>query len=386
LGIPLKYNLRNLMVRRISSLMTVFTIALVVGVFLAIMALANGLNKALISTGSSDNVLVMRESAQSEVQSIVTRDSYQIIETLPGVARDAAGKPITSGEITVLVNIPRKNGQPSNVTVRGVSPAGFSMRPQLKIVEGQMFRSGVGEAVTSRRISERFANMGLGDEIKMGKKTWKIVGIFDAGGTAFDSEIWSDVTDVGEAFDRRDYSSALVRLSSGITPDQFASRVEAEQRLKLEAKPELKYYEEQTSSAGPIKALGTFVAIILGIGACFGGMNTMYAAVAARTKEIGTLRALGFSRLSILTSFVIESLILSFFGGLGGILLSLPVQGITTGTTNFRTFSEVAFSFQLSAALLVTAIIFAAVMGFVGGLLPARMAARLPITRALRQL
>jgi len=386
LGIPLKYNLRNLVVRRVSSLMTVFTIALVVGVFLAIMALANGLNKALISTGSADNVLVMRESAQSEVQSIVTRDSYQVIQTLAGIARDPEGKPLTSGEITVLVNIPRKNGKPSNVTVRGVSAAGFSMRPHLTIIDGRVFRSGVGEAIVSRSISERFASVGIGDNINLGRKSWKVVGIFDAGGTAFDSEIWSDVSDVGDAFDRRDYSSVLLRLSAGITPDQFAGRIEAEQRLKLEAKPEIKYYEEQTSSAGPIKALGTLVAVILGIGACFGGMNTMYAAVAARTKEIGTLRALGFSRLSILTSFVIESLILSFFGGLIGILISLPVQGITTGTTNFRTFSEVAFSFQLSAALFVTAIIFAAVMGFVGGLLPARMAARLPITRALRQL
>ena len=386
MGIPLKYNLRNLVVRRVSSLMTVFTIALVVGVFLAIMALANGLNKALISTGSADNVLVMRESAQSEVQSIVTRDSYQVIQTLAGIARDPEGKPLTSGEITVLVNIPRKNGKPSNVTVRGVSAAGFSMRPHLTIIDGRVFRSGVGEAIVSRSISERFASVGIGDNINLGRKSWKVVGIFDAGGTAFDSEIWSDVSDVGDAFDRRDYSSVLLRLSAGITPDQFAGRIEAEQRLKLEAKPEIKYYEEQTSSAGPIKALGTLVAVILGIGACFGGMNTMYAAVAARTKEIGTLRALGFSRLSILTSFVIESLILSFFGGLIGILISLPVQGITTGTTNFRTFSEVAFSFQLSAALFVTAIIFAAVMGFVGGLLPARMAARLPITRALRQL
>jgi putative ABC transport system permease protein len=386
LAIPLKYNLRNLMVRRISSLMTVFTIALVVGVFIAIMALANGLSQALVSTGSADNILVMRQSAQREVQSVVTRDSYQIIQTLPGVARDADGKPITSAERTVLVNIPRRNGQPSNVTVRGVSQAGFSMRPQLKIVEGRAFRTGVGEAIASRRIAERFAHTSIGDELNMGRKTWKIVGIFDAGGTAFDSEIWSDVDDVGDAFDRREYSSVLVRIAPGITPDQFASRVESEQRLNLEAKSELKYYEEQTSSAAPIKGLGTFVAIILGIGACFGGMNTMYAAVAARTKEIGTLRALGFSRISILTSFVIESLILSFFGGLAGILISLPVQGITTGTTNFRTFSEIAFSFQLSAGLLVTAIIFAAVMGFVGGLLPARMAARLPITRALRQL
>jgi putative ABC transport system permease protein len=387
LAIPLKYNLRNLVVRRVNSLMTVFTIALVVAVSLALMSLANGLNTALVSSGAPSNAIVMRESAQSEVQSIVTKESYQIIQTIPGIARDSSGKPITSGEVTVLVNLPRRQtGEPSNVTVRGVSAAGFSLRPQIKLVDGKMFRTGVGEAIVSRRIANRFASTGLGDQIKLGRRNWTVVGIFEAGNTAFDSEIWADVNEVMDSFDRADYSSVLVRAADGFTPQQISDRVNGEQRLKLEAKPELKYYEEQTSAAAPIRGLGMFVAIILGIGACFGGMNTMYAAVAARTREVGTLRALGFSKRSIMTSFVIESLILALIGGVVGCLLALPVNGVTTGTTNFRTFSELAFSFQLSPELIGTALIFAAVMGLLGGFLPARAASRLPITTALRQM
>lgn len=369
--------------------MTVFTIALVVAVFIAIMALANGLNTALASTGSPDNVIVLRESAQSEVQSIVTREAYQIIQTIPGIARDSFG-PQTSAEVTVLVNLPRAgSGQPSNVTVRGVSDAALKLRPKLKVISGRMFNFGLPEVIVSRRVSERFANTGLNSEIKLGKRTWKVVGLFtgdETGNTAFDSEIWGDVNIVSDAFDRQDYSSVLVRVANGISPSQIVDRIAAEQRLKLEGKPETKYYEEQMVAAAPIKAIGYFVAIILGIGACFGGMNTMYAAVAARTREIGTLRALGFSRASILSSFVIESLILAIIGGAVGCLIALPVNGVTTGTTNFRTFSELAFSFHISPDLLLIAIIFAAFMGFVGGLLPARMASGLPITRALREM
>ncbi|HKV39358.1 MAG TPA: ABC transporter permease [Blastocatellia bacterium] len=387
MAIPIKYNIRNLFVRRVSSLMTVFTIALVVGVFIGIMALANGLSTALVSSGEPGNILVLRPSAQSEVQSIVTRESYQILQTLPGIARDDRGNPLTSAEVTVLVNLPRVgNGSASNVTVRGVSAAGLALRPRLKIVDGVTFRTGVGEVIVSKRISERFENMKIGSQVRLGRATWRVVGLFDAGNTAFDSEIWSGVDEVAAAFDRQDYSSVLVKAGPGISPAQLADRVASEQRLKLEAKPELKYYEEQTGAAGPIKAIGTFVAIILGIGAIFGGMNTMYAAVAARTREIGTLRALGFSRISILTSFVIESLILAVVGGLVGCVIALPINGISTGTTNFRTFSELAFSFHITPDLVGTAVVFAAFMGLVGGLLPARMASGLPITKALREI
>ncbi|MGH9759249.1 MAG: ABC transporter permease [Blastocatellia bacterium] len=386
MAIPLKYNIRNLFIRRVSSLMTVLTIALVVAVFIAIMALANGLNTALVSTGLPDNVIVLRQAAQSEVQSIVSRDSYQIIQTIPGIARSASGTPLASAEVTVLVNLPRAgSGEPSNVTVRGVSSAGFALRPPMTM-EGRVFKPGLAEVVVSKRVSQRFANLGLGQQIKLGKRTWTVVGLFDAGNTAFDSEIWGDVNIVADAFDRQDFSSVLLRVAPGIAVSQVTDRITGEQRLNLAAKPESKYYEEQTAAAGPIKGIGIFVAVILGIGACFGGMNTMYAAVAARTREIGTLRALGFSRASIMTSFVMESLALAIVGGIVGCLISFPVNGVTTGTTNFRTFSEVAFSFRISGGLLLSAILFAAFLGLIGGLLPARMASRLPITRALREL
>jgi ABC-type antimicrobial peptide transport system permease subunit len=387
MAIPLKYNLRNLAVRRVSTLMTVLTIALVVAVFIAIMSLASGLNAALVSTGAPENVIVIRQSSQSEIQSTVTKEAFQLIQTLPGVARDAQGKPLASAEIAVLVNLPRRdNGEPTNITVRGVSDTGFALRPQVKLVAGRLVRPGLAEAIVSRKIAERFQGTGLDEVLHLGRRDWTIVGLFDAGGTAFDSEIWSDVNDVGDAFDRTVYSSVLVRAESVATRDALASRIASEQRLKLEAKPETAYYEEQTSAGGPIRGLGLFVAVIMGIGACFGGMNTMYAAVASRTREIGTLRALGFSSGSILLSFVIESVIIALVGGAIGCILALPVNGIATGTMNFRTFSELAFSFRITPDLMITALIFAAVMGLLGGLLPSRLAARMPITKALREL
>lgn len=387
MAIPLKYNLRNLVVRRINTLMTIGTIALVVAVFVALMALANGLNSALITTGAPENIIVIREGSQVEMQSFVTKEAFQIIQSLPGIARDPQGKPLASGEIAVIVNLPkRESGESSNVTLRGVSETGLAMRPQIKMVEGRMFHPEVGEAIVSRKIADRFSGAGLGQTLQFGRRGLTIVGVFDAGGTGFDSEIWSHVTDVADAFDRSAYSSVLLRAESVATRDQLASRIAAEQRLKLEAKPELKYYEEQTGTSAPIKGLGIFVAIILGIGACFGGMNTMYAAVAYRTREIGTLRALGFSKASIMSSFVIESMIISLIGGVIGCLLALPVNGIATGTMNFRTFSEVAFSFKITPDLFVSALIFAAVLGLLGGLLPSRMAARMPITKALREI
>jgi putative ABC transport system permease protein len=388
MAIPLKYNLRNLVVRRVNTLMTIGTIALVVGIFVALMSLANGLNIALRATGSPENLIILRQGSQTEMQSGVSKEAFQIIQTLPGIARDQQDKPMASAEIAVIVNLPRKSGEATNVTLRGVSETGFALRPQVKLVpgKGRMFQAGVGEAIVSQKIADRFSGAGLGDALQLGRRSLTIVGIFDAGGTGFDSEIWSHVNDVADAFDRGGYSSVMVRAENTATRDQLAARIAAEQRLKLEPKSEVKYYEEQTSASGPIRGLGLFVAVIMGIGACFGGMNTMYAAVAYRTREIGTLRALGFSKLSILTSFVIESMILALIGGLVGCLLALPVNGIATGTMNFRTFSELAFSFRITPDLVISALIFSLVLGFVGGLLPSRLAARMPITKALREI
>ena len=387
MAIPLKYNLRNLIVRRVSTLMTVVTIGLVVAVFIALFALANGLNSSLVTTGAAENVLIIRQGSQTEMQSALSKESFQVIQTLPGIARDQDGKPKASAEIAVVVNLPRRGtGDSSNVTLRGISDTGIALRPQIKMVEGRIFRPDVGEAVVSRKIADRFSGTGLGQTVQLGRRSVTVVGVFDAGGSSFDSEIWASVNDVADAFDRSGYSSALVRAESVATRDQLVGRIEAEQRLKLEAKPEVKYYEEQTSASGPIKSLGIFVAIIMGIGACFGGMNTMYASVAHRTREIGTLRALGFSKGSIMISFVIESMMLALIGGIVGCLLALPVNGIATGTMNFRTFSELAFSFRITPDLLVSALIFSLVLGLIGGLLPSRLAARMPITKALREI
>ncbi|HWO02066.1 MAG TPA: ABC transporter permease, partial [Blastocatellia bacterium] len=267
MAIPLKYNLRNLVVRRVNTLMTIGTIALVVAVFVALMALANGLNNALITTGAPENIIVLRDGAQVENQSFVSKEAFQIIQSLPGIARDSQGKPLASAEIAVIVNLPkRESGESSNVTLRGVSETGLTMRPQIRIVEGRMFHPEVGEAIVSRKIADRFSGAGPGQTLQLGRRGLTIVGVFDAGGTGFDSEIWSHVTDVADAFDRSGYSSVLLRAESVATRDQLANRIAAEQRLKLEAKPERTYYQEQTGTSAPIKGLGIFVAIILGIG------------------------------------------------------------------------------------------------------------------------
>src|SRR5215813_7392628 len=386
MAIPFKYNFRNLVVRRVSTIMTIGTIALVVAVFVALFALANGLNSALVASGSPENVVVIRPGSQTEMQSGMTKEQFQILQTLPGIARDQ-DKPKASGEIAVVVNLPRRGSREStNVTLRGVSEAGLALRPNVKLVDGRMFQQDVGEAIVSRKVADRFSGTSIDETLQLGRRNLKIVGLFDAGGTSFDSEIWSSVNDVADAFDRKGYSAALVRAESVATRDQLINRIVSDQRLKMDAKSELSYYAEQTSASGPIRQLGIFVAIIMGIGACFGGMNTMYASVAHRTREIGTLRALGFSKLSIMTSFVIESMMLALIGGVVGCLLALPVNGIATGTMNFRTFSELAFSFRITPDLLVSALIFSLVLGLIGGLLPSRLAARMPITKALREI
>ena len=387
MAIPFKYNFRNLVVRRVSTLMTIGTIALVVAVFVALFALANGLNSALVASGSPENVVVIRPGSQTEMQSGMTKEQFQILQTLPGIARDQQDKPKASGELAVVVNLPRRgSGESTNVTLRGVSEAGFALRPNVKLVDGRMFQQDVGEAIVSRKVADRFSGTSIGETLQLGRRNLTIVGLFDAGGTSFDSEIWSSVNDVADAFDRNGYSAALVRAESVATRDQLVNRIVSDQRLKMDAKSELSYYAEQTSASGPIRQLGIFVAIIMGIGACFGGMNTMYASVAHRTREIGTLRALGFSKLSIMTSFVIESMMLALIGGAAGCLLALPVNGIATGTMNFRTFSELAFSFRITPDLLLSALVFSLVLGLIGGLLPSRLAARMPITKALREI
>ena len=385
MAIPLKYNLRNLAVRRTTTSMTAFSITLTVTVFLVLMALAQGLQTSLTATGHPLNLLIMRDGSQSETQSSVQRDALQVLRYLEGIAKTDQGEPWVSPELIVLINLPRRGQvQGSNVTIRGLGPEGFSLRPEFRLVEGQAFRSGMREVIVSKRIAERFQNCALGEKIKFAKGYWTVVGIFDVGNTAYASEIWTDANDLGQDFDRDAYSSVFVRATDTGALNRLKQQVTDDRRLHMKAQTEKEYYERQTSSAAPIKFLGIFIAGLMAVGASFAAMNTMYAAVARRTKEIGCLRVLGFSRGSILLSFIIESVIIAASGGFLGCVMALPINGVSTGTTNFMTFSELAFSFRITPGLLLGGMIFSILMGFIGGLFPAWRAAHENLVTALR--
>ena len=390
MAIPLKYNFRNLVARKVSTGMTAFVIGLVVAVFLCVLALVQGVTRTLSVTASTRNVLTMRVGSQAEMQSVITRDQADQIQALGGIERSAAGKPYVSPELLTLINVPRSDGKSSsNVQVRGMAPIGVEMRPAVKIVDGRMFNPATNEAIVSRNLSKRFAGMKVGDTIKSGSFRWVIVGLFDAAGSAYESEIWTDVTDLQQQTKRNIYSAVFVRTPDADAASRYIETVKGDQRLKLEGKTERKYYDEQMITGAPIKALAFIVGIFTAIGAAFGAMNTMYAQVSARTREIGTLRAIGFSRRSILASFVIEALMLCLAGGILGVVLTFLVFQLflsqPTGTMNFRTFSEVLFNFRMTPQLIAGGLGFALAMGVIGGFFPAARAARLKITTALRE-
>jgi putative ABC transport system permease protein len=390
MAIPLKYNLRNLVARKMSTGMTAFVIGLVVAVFLCVLALVQGVTRTLSVTASDRNVLTMRVGAQAEMQSVITRDQADQIQALPGIERSATGKPLVSPELLTLINVPREDGKTfSNVQVRGIAPIGVEIRPDVKIVDGRMFQTGSNEAIVSKNLSRRFASMKVGDTIKSGSFRWVVVGLFDAAGSAYESEIWTDVSDLQQQTKRNIYSSVFVRAVDAEAANRYIETVKGDQRLKLEGKTERKYYDEQMITGAPIKALAFIVGIFTAIGAAFGAMNTMYAQVSARTREIGTLRAIGFSRRSILLSFVLEALMLCLIGGILGLIFTFLVFNLfltkPTGTMNFRTFSEVLFNFRMTPALIAGGLAFSLAMGILGGLFPAARAARLKITTALRE-
>ncbi len=383
--LPLKYNLRSLAVRRTSTVMTAVSIALVVAVFVGIMALARGIDTALVATGDPRNVIVLRKGSLVETSSTIPRDALQVIRYLDGIEAGAGGEPQVSPELVTLVNLRRAETEDrSHVTIRGLTPAGIALRPAIRIVRGRGFRPGLRELLVSRALAGRFRDLQLGDRVRLGKSTWTVAGHFNATGTAHDSEIWADAHELAEDFDRPMYSAVLLRPAGPAAASRLVAAINDDQRLHMRAMTERAYYEEQTKSSAPIKALGTFLTVVMAIGACFAAMNTMYAAVASRTREISILRTLGFPRGAILVAFLIESLILACAGGLLGCLLALPLNGLTTGTMNFRTFSELAFAFRVTPGLLGTGLAFAAVMGLLGGLLPARLAARQALVRGLR--
>ena len=394
MAIPISYNIRNLRLRKGLTVMTALGIALTVTTAIFLMALVAGLDRAFVSSGSNLNVLVLRKGSEAELSGGFDATLFPTLKTLPGIAKDSHGEPMVSGEWVVVIVLPRKDGTGEvNVTVRGMMPDGLEMRqlpgangkPSVKLAEGRWFQSGQREVVVSKSVRDRFAQANIGDSMQFGKGSWKVVGVFDAGGSAYESEVWGDVNQMASDFDRQGgFASAYLRATDPISAEALKNRVSDDQRLKLEGMLENEYYAKQTSSGTPIKVMGWVVGVIMAIGSIFAAMNTMYAAVAYRGREIATLRVIGFSRPAILTSFVLESLLLALLGALVGILLMLPFNGMQTGTSNAVTFSEVVFALRITPVVATRAIIFALIMGFVGGLAPAWHAARQNILAALR--
>ncbi len=388
MGLITNYNLRSMIVRKGTAAMTAGGIAMVVAVFVMTMAIAQGFRGALVASGSNENAILLRKGATSETVSAVLRPQLPLIESMPQVARARDGHPLASPELVVIISLPRStDGNPANVPVRGVGPLAFEIRNTLTFVEGRRFTPGTREINVGRQAVNRFRGVTLGSDVKFGSATWTVVGIFTADDASFESEVWGDVDLMMPAFQRNGYQSTTVKLVDPSAFSSFQSAVAADPRLDLKAYPERDYYESQSETTGTLmRIFALFVTTILSIGAVFGAMNTMYAAVAYRTREIGTLRALGFSRVRIIAAFLVESVALALIGGAIGCILALPVHGISTGAMNMTSFSELAFKFRITPALLGAGLVFSALMGAVGGLLPALRAARIPVARALREI
>lgn len=386
MAIPISYNVRNLIVRKTTTLMTAAGIAMTVAVLLAVMGLVSGLQSAFASTGNPLNVLVLRKGGNAELTSLVTQQQFQVIKVFPGIAKGTDGQPMASLEVVSVINLPSvSNPQGSNVTLRGLSQRGIEMR-HLKLIEGRWFSQGQREVTVGKSIAKRYPNLQLGKQLRFGKGLWTVVGVMDGAGSAVDSEIFADGPAVASDFNRADtYSSALLQATDEVTAAALIKSLESDRRLNVTVMSEKDYYAAQMVSARPVQFLGFFVCIIMAVGSCFAAMNTMYAAVARRAKEVGTLRILGFTRGSILLSFFVESILLSLVGGILACIVVLPLNGVTTGMGNFITFSETSFNFRIGPDVMLIGIVFALIMGAVGGLLPARQAARKEILTALRE-
>ncbi|MBS0320328.1 MAG: ABC transporter permease [Proteobacteria bacterium] len=384
--LPLGYIVRNLAARKLTTILTAGGMALVVYVYATVLMLSAGLQKTLVATGQDDNVVVIRRGSQTEVQSSVDRASAAIVESLPDIATGEDGERLASREPVVLISLPKRGStKPSNIVIRGVTQHGLTLRPQVHIVEGRMFRPGTSEIIAGRSIAGGFTGAGLGETLRFGQRDWTVVGVFDAGRTGFDSEIWGDAEQMMQAFRRLNYSALIFRLADTQRFDAVRKAIEADPRLNLEAKRETRFYADQSEGLSKfISYLGVSISVIFSIGAIIGAMITMYASVASRTAEIGTLRALGFSRAAILVAFLAESLLLGLTGGVIGLVAASAMQVFTISTMNFQTFAEIAFSFTLTPRIVVESLLFAVTMGFVGGFLPAFRAARMKIVDALR--
>jgi ABC-type antimicrobial peptide transport system permease subunit len=386
MSLPISYSFRNLWTRRLTTALTAGGMALVAFVFAAVLMLDAGLKKALVETGSRDNAVIIRKGSGTEMQSGVERLQAAIVDSQPQVAFGADGERLVSKETVVLISLKKRdNGKPANVTLRGMAPAGLTLRPQVRLIQGRLFRFGSEEVIAGRSVAQRFVGGGLGETVRVAGRDWRIVGVFDAGGSGFDSEIWGDVDQFMPAFRRPVYSSVLLRLSA---PEQFQAfrlGVEEDPRVKLDVRTEIQYYADQSEALSKfIRILGLTLSVIFSIGAVIGAMITLYAAVANRVGEIGTLRALGFRRRAILTAFLLESLMVAFLAGLIGLALASFLQLYTISTMNWQSFAELAFSFSLTPAIVAKTLAFSLVMGLLGGVLPALRAARMNIVEALR--
>jgi putative ABC transport system permease protein len=389
MAVPVSYSFRNLGKRRLTTILTVSGMALVVFVYAAVLMMAAGLQKTLVETGSNDNVVVVRKGSSSEVMSGIERNKTSIVEMLPQIAIGADGRRLVASESVVLIALQKrgeeKTSSHSNVVVRGVQEQSVVLRPQVKLVAGRMFKMGSSEVIVGNSIAKGFSGVGLQGTLNWGMRTWTVVGIFDAGNTGFSSEIWGDVDQTMQAFRRTIYSSMIFKLQDSADFEKAQAAIETDPRLKLEAKRETRYYLDQSEMMAKfLRILGTSLTVIFSIGAIIGAMITMYSAVANRTSEIGTLRALGFRRRDILLAFLAESLLLGFIGGFVGLFFASFMQFITISTVNFQTFSELAFKFTLSPGIILEAMLFALIMGLIGGMLPALRASRMNIVEALR--
>lgn len=388
MALPIRYNIRNLGQRWKVTLLAIFGIALVVAAVVVIASMSAGFQAALRSTGSDNNAIVTQRGSLSELTSWINIGNAQTIMTDPRIARDSGGTPLASCEIVVIASKPKKSdNQPTNITLRGVTPEAFKVRTGIHLVEGRMFSPGVFEVIAGKKISDRVNGLNVGDTIRVQRKEFKVVGLFTADGSSFESEMWGDYNALGPAVGRNGGCESLTaRLTNPSLLSSFDKDLRANPQMQVQADSERVYYENQAGGvATALKILAGFVGVVMGIGAVFGAMNTMYAIVSQRTREIGTLRALGFSRFSILLSFVMESVLLAFVGGVLGCLIAIPMNGFTAGTGQTQSFSELAFAFKITPGIVLVGLSFAVLMGIVGGLLPAVRASQMPITKALRE-
>ncbi|MBI4502121.1 MAG: ABC transporter permease [Gemmatimonadetes bacterium] len=383
--IPLIYNLRSIRQRPVSTAATALGMAVVVAVFIAMMALSNGFKAALVKTGSSDNAFILRKGAQAEMNSGIDRHTASVIASLPFVAADETGRPLVSPEIFVVVGLTRLNGGFANVVVRGISPQALKVRKGITITDGRMFQVGAPEILVGATLARSFPNTGLGDRITFGGRDWTVVGHFTANGSSFESEIWGENEQFMPVFRGEVFQSVTFRMKDPAAFDGVKQTLETDPRITVDVAREIEFYEGQSRLLSQVLGfIAVFISGVMAVGAIFGAVNTMYAAVASRAPEIGVLLTLGFRPRSVMSSFLAEAMIIALIGGVIGALLALPINGLVTSTTNWNSFSEVAFAFRVTPALLLSGLGFSVVMGLLGGYFPARRAAKQEVVEALR--